>query len=572
MKTITTILIYLSINIFAINTDSLKQVIVSEKNPQLIIDAQNSLAWELRYTLPDSTLNLLQRAIVLSYKNNYKEGLAKALNYYGCSGMLYGMFNQANDSLNKSIKLYQTLQDTLQTGKVIVNKGLNFFYQSNLDSAIFYVSKALPYVKSDSKALATAYLNLELFYRKKGDFSKAIEFGIKALDIFEKINNLKLLSITENNIGNLFFFEKKYDKAIEYHNKAIETAEKINYKPEIASALISLSHNYQELNMYDTAFYLVKKAMKILSDNKQTKDYYIAAFSLSNLYFDTKQYEKALVIYDSLRFYFNQIKDIASYTACINGIGIVYYEQNMLDSAKKYLEKSYELLNYVDDPFLYKAVILDLANIYEKTGNTDEALLLHKKYEAVKDSLYKIEVIKQTAEVDAKYNLKKLKKHIGDIEQKNTKIKNKLYISILLVILVIAGIILLFYFYRKKSKLLKESTERQNYYLEKYKTLKASYEEVLTKLEKIQFLKSQTKDTGETVKIDSLNIEKLSKRELEVLSWLSVGLLDKEIADKLDISIATVRTHLRKIYKKLNINNRTEAASIVKKFENQDKF
>ena len=28
--------------------------------------------------------------------------------------------------------------------------------------------------------------------------------------------------------------------------------------------------------------------------------------------------------------------------------------------------------------------------------------------------------------------------------------------------------------------------------------------------------------------------------------------------------------YLRKIYKKLNINNRTEAASIVKKFENQE--
>ena len=53
---------------------------------------------------------------------------------------------------------------------------------------------------------------------------------------------------------------------------------------------------------------------------------------------------------------------------------------------------------------------------------------------------------------------------------------------------------------------------------------------------------------------------KLSKRETEILEWLTKGLANKEIADRLDISVETVRVHLRRVYEKLHVHSRTEAA------------
>lgn len=55
----------------------------------------------------------------------------------------------------------------------------------------------------------------------------------------------------------------------------------------------------------------------------------------------------------------------------------------------------------------------------------------------------------------------------------------------------------------------------------------------------------------------------LSPRENEVLLLLSDGLLYKEIAEQLAISIATVRQHIHKIYDKLHVENRTEALNKV---------
>ncbi len=55
--------------------------------------------------------------------------------------------------------------------------------------------------------------------------------------------------------------------------------------------------------------------------------------------------------------------------------------------------------------------------------------------------------------------------------------------------------------------------------------------------------------------------EALSPREQEVLTLLAEGFLYKEISDKLDINVTTVRTHLRRIYEKLHVRSRTEATA-----------
>ena len=57
----------------------------------------------------------------------------------------------------------------------------------------------------------------------------------------------------------------------------------------------------------------------------------------------------------------------------------------------------------------------------------------------------------------------------------------------------------------------------------------------------------------------------LSDRETEVLEHLSKGLSYEQIADNLFISYGTVRKHVENIYRKLRVNNRTEAIDKAKK-------
>ncbi len=60
--------------------------------------------------------------------------------------------------------------------------------------------------------------------------------------------------------------------------------------------------------------------------------------------------------------------------------------------------------------------------------------------------------------------------------------------------------------------------------------------------------------------MESTNLIQLTRRESEVLKMVSLGKCNKEIAESLQISIATTQNHLQNLYKKLQVRNRTEAA------------
>lgn len=52
----------------------------------------------------------------------------------------------------------------------------------------------------------------------------------------------------------------------------------------------------------------------------------------------------------------------------------------------------------------------------------------------------------------------------------------------------------------------------------------------------------------------------LTKREIEILKILAIGGTNRDIAEKLDITERTVKNHVSNIFKKIDVNDRTQAA------------
>lgn len=70
-------------------------------------------------------------------------------------------------------------------------------------------------------------------------------------------------------------------------------------------------------------------------------------------------------------------------------------------------------------------------------------------------------------------------------------------------------------------------------------------------------LSEYTRNNETTDQTNFINL--LSPREIEVLNLISSGLSNKEIAEKLFVSLSTVKTHINNIYKILEVKNRREA-------------
>jgi DNA-binding CsgD family transcriptional regulator len=56
----------------------------------------------------------------------------------------------------------------------------------------------------------------------------------------------------------------------------------------------------------------------------------------------------------------------------------------------------------------------------------------------------------------------------------------------------------------------------------------------------------------------------LTTRELEILRLIAVRLDNQEVADKLGISVGTVKTHLHHVYAKLRVDGRHELLQLLR--------
>lgn len=67
-------------------------------------------------------------------------------------------------------------------------------------------------------------------------------------------------------------------------------------------------------------------------------------------------------------------------------------------------------------------------------------------------------------------------------------------------------------------------------------------------------------ESMEDYALDKERIECLTKRELDVLRLISEGCSNKKISDELTISERTVKNHISHIFRKINVEDRTQAA------------
>jgi DNA-binding CsgD family transcriptional regulator len=64
----------------------------------------------------------------------------------------------------------------------------------------------------------------------------------------------------------------------------------------------------------------------------------------------------------------------------------------------------------------------------------------------------------------------------------------------------------------------------------------------------------------------------LSARELEIMQWVRMGKTNSEIAMILHLSTFTVKNHMRRIYKKLDVLNRAQAVGSLDRMQGASQY
>ncbi|HPR17485.1 MAG TPA: tetratricopeptide repeat-containing sensor histidine kinase [Candidatus Cloacimonadota bacterium] len=367
----------------------------------------------------DSAYVVLQEASQLAENYGYQELLPDIYSHLG--SVLYKL-SQWNEALGYNQKAVLQESDERKNTNRLLNIGKIYFYQGDLNQALFYYQKAGDNAEhfADDLGCANACKEIGTIYNKWGKYSEAREYYFKALQSYEKLDDKKQTANILNEIGSNYRKEKAYHKAIEYQEKSLQIKKEINYKYGMAASLNGLGISWKMLGEYSIAL---------------------------------KYYHEALQIQE-------EIKDEMGAAATISNIGLIYQAMGDDDQALRNFLKSEQLARKIGYNELLINNLLAISDVYETKNDFQNALSYFSLSVTIKDSIFNQDKHKQFAEMQTKYETVEKEKENEqlkhDLELNNLiisrqKEQRNFLLSIVGIILIFSGFIFLLYKQKLKA-------------------------------------------------------------------------------------------------------------------------
>lgn len=139
----------------------------------------------------------------------------------------------------------------------LTQKADKYLSDSKFKESLFYSREALKqavYIKNDY-LIASAYNTIAGNYDQLSEYDKAIKYFKKALFYANKTTNDSIKGWVSNNLGNMYFFEKKqYKDGIDYYNQAIEYADKTADTSRLVFTHLNVALAYFEIGDYNKGY------------------------------------------------------------------------------------------------------------------------------------------------------------------------------------------------------------------------------------------------------------------------------------------------------------------------------
>ena len=483
----------INLAIQAQNLDSLKRVVTITKSDinKATLFADIS---EIE-TQTDSILYYADKAIAFGEKTNNSIALAKA---YISKGRGYNKLNRRDSAkyfIKRGLSLAPNNSKVQSYGFSIL--GGVYHNDFKLDSAEYYYNKTLEVKDIHLRSIGFAYKGLTQVYNSHGKeeeaekaIKKAIEFYklandksslsksyISLAETYRRQNNYKnalnVLDLAEQNTKkgsyeySLILSEKsiilknnqKLEAALDYQKEALDILQKNypTYTNHIAHAYHRIASIHLGLKEFDKSIQTIEKAQVYIA----ASDYWKTLFmNIKALTFDrAQQKDSAKFYYLKTNSFYKKLNMNRAVATTNFRLGSIYIDSKEYEKAKKQYHLAIDLGNKYNFQNIIQESTNALSKVHEAIGDYKMALLHHKKYIAIKDSLSKVDNKTAISELQVKYETEKKEKNILALEKENQQKdmafqkEKQFYIILISVIASIFVIFLIFSFNRKKKNL-----------------------------------------------------------------------------------------------------------------------
>jgi class 3 adenylate cyclase len=352
------------------------------------LEVLNTLIQHYQILLPEKSIAYGKQALeLLSQQINIEKLKAHVLNKIGIAYMNLGDYDMALKYFENAAKQWEnaeltTLADKKDKASAMLNMGTAFWRIGEYDPSLKNCLKALQIYEeiNDQKGIADSYHNIGIVNDLLGNYEVALEYHFQALDIRTTIGDKAGIADSYNNIGIIYvYFTQDFDNALEYYLKSLKIREELNDQKGIAKNLNNVGFVYKSLNNYNKAL-----------------EYYLKSIQ-----------------------FWTQIGDKYELANVSNNIGQLHIAMQHYKQAQSFLEKGLKIAQEIDAKELIRENYEFLSDLYLATHDYQKALEYYKLSSEVRQSIYTEKSRKIIADMQTKYETDKKEKAIQLLQKDN---------------------------------------------------------------------------------------------------------------------------------------------------------
>ncbi|MEN8120358.1 MAG: tetratricopeptide repeat protein [Bacteroidota bacterium] len=427
------------------------------------------------------------------------------------------------------------------------------FSKANYFLTEHYFEQAAQQYLKDSllEKFAEQLTNIGVVKEMSGSYTGATKKYFEALEIFDNLNLELKSSMIYNNLGIVYQQLKENEKALKYYNKSLLISEKLN-RPDIsAKRYNNIAAVYEESGKdLDSSLYYYHKAYKIWLKDSNSGFLPIVENNIGYIYL----LKNELIIADSL---FKKALNISLKTGQKNNISQILRNQaQLLIVQKKYTraifkaEEAISLAKHSSNKEVQLESLKVLIKALEKINEFEKTNKKLKEYYQLQEELSGIEQKTQINQLNVLYQVREKEHQIQILELEN-KVQNRKLLQqgliIFVLVFLLGGLFFVFRLQKKNNEL-------------KMIQMQRAIADYISQIEEIKESENRHKKLSDENFRNKIKQFYLTEREEEVLIFISKGYKNSEIAEKMFVSVNTIKTHTKNIFIKLDVRNRTEAA------------
>lgn len=249
----------------------------------------------------------------------------------------------------------------------------------------------------------------------QGDFSEALDIYFQAAGFARTKEEQALIKVT---LGDVYSLTRNHDRSISYYNEAIEIFRNTGNLENLGSVLFNAADQYLKDDQIEKSILYLKEAEDIFKEI----DYDLGlAYSLGTLGLAYARQGRNIEAEENLQQAIQSLEKVEDYAPIcefLNGMSDIYFEKKEDSIALEYamlsrdLSKAYGFKNETSE------ANLRLSNIYESTGDTEEAFKYYKEYITYRDSTLNVEIAQNMSGLRADYEVSQKQAEIDLLAEK----------------------------------------------------------------------------------------------------------------------------------------------------------